>query len=256
MPCRVRLGDLFVTLASLGIFLQAIPGSSDAVPPAPLQENPHLELDSSRMTPLGRILQESKSISIIGDSISAGSENGGFPWYLPLMAAFPHLSIDNIAQGGETSKSALLKLHRLQKSDAYLIALGTNDVRYRNPEKGAMTAEEYTQNINSIVKKCLSLNPEARLIFIAPWDSIPADPVPPISRQEKEQLLAQYAEALRKASRQIGGAYINPSVQLKAIMNHDALFQMYLIDHIHPRHPEGCYLYSAAVWEASFDAQN
>ena len=257
---KKHLADALVSLVSLGVILQASPVCTGAIAGIwhldTQQPAPALEINSSSLSPLGRILQESKSISIIGDSISAGSENGGFPWYLPLMAAFPHLSIDNIAQGGETSKSALQKLHRLQKSDAYLIALGTNDVRYRDPAKGAMSVEEYTENISRIIEKCLALNPEARLIFIAPWCSIPEDPIPPLTRKQKEQMQAQYAEALKKASLQFGGTYVDPTPQLRSIVYHKSLCRLFLMDHIHPRYPEGCYLYSAAVWEASFAPQN
>lgn len=255
-----RLIDTLVSLVSIGVILQSLPAFTDAGRTFffYLQKKtaPSLEINKDTLPPLGTILQGSQSICIIGDSISAGSENGGFPWYLPLTAAFPHLSIDNVAQGGATSKSTLQKLHQIQKCDAYLFALGTNDVRYRDSAKGAMTVEEYTENISLIIRKCLSLNPEAKLIFIAPWCSIPEDPIPPLSREKKEQMLAQYAEALKKISILFGGIYINPTPQLSPIVYHKTLYHSFLMDHIHPIYPEGCYLYSAAVWEASFTPQN
>ena len=67
---------------------------------------------------------------------------------------------------------------------------------------------------------------------------------------------AQYAEALKKASHQFGGTYIDPTPQLSPIVYHKSLCRLFLMDHIHPLYPVGCYLYSAAVWEASLTPQN
>ncbi len=207
--------------------------------------------------PLGRILQESKSVCFLGDSITAGSDNGGFPWYLPLVAAFPHLDVANLAHGGATSKSTLERsIPHVKNCDVYVIALGTNDVRYRDADKGAVTAEEYIENISCIVQACLSHNPAARFVFIAPWCSIPGDPIPPISRAEKEYLMSQYAQQLKDFSSQMGAIYIDPTNILRAVVYHESLSSHFLKDHIHPLYPGGCLLYSSAEWEAAFPTQN
>jgi lysophospholipase L1-like esterase len=62
------------------------------------------------------------------------------------------------------------KYHILKsKSDLYIIAIGTNDVRYRDPEICAMTKEEYIENIKNIVKFAKFNNKNSNFIFIFPW---------------------------------------------------------------------------------------
>jgi hypothetical protein len=45
--------------------------------------------ETMKATPFFKLLLESKTICFVGDSITAGSENGGYGWYEPLMSAFP-----------------------------------------------------------------------------------------------------------------------------------------------------------------------
>lgn len=199
---------------------------------------------------LRALLSSAHKVCFIGDSITAGSENGGFPWYKPLVKAFPELGAENLAIGGGTSKS-LLEISRTQlpTCDVYIIALGTNDVRYRNAQRGAITPEEYIGNLSGIVKLAKKLNKDSRFVFIAPWCSIPEAPIPPISRKQKEQLLAAYSETLSDYCTREDFLYINPNTVLSTLLKYPPLRQHYISDHIHPTWPYGCYLYSAAVWE-------
>lgn len=197
-------------------------------------------------------LKRSRTICFIGDSITAGSENGGYPWYGPLVAAFPHIQVESMAVGGGTSKSLLqLSRTKLRPSDLYIIALGTNDIRYRDPRKGATTTTEYIDNLKSLVARGRELSSTAQFIFIAPWCSIPEDPIPPISQSEKESLMKAYSKALQQFCQSQGHLYLDPNPILDFLIKHPQLRKHYMQDHIHPTHPHGCYLYSAAVWEAA-----
>lgn len=211
----------------------------------PVQEQFHANKAS-----LGSLLSAAGTVCFIGDSVTAGSENGGYPWYKPLANAFPELKTFKLAAGGATSKSLLeMSREHLPACDVYIFALGTNDVRYRDAQRGATTKEEYIGNLSGIVKRARELNAAAQFVFISPWCSIPEDPIPPISREQKEQLMSEYAEALNQYCTAEGFLYINPNEILSILIKHPVLRQHYLKDHIHPMHPDGCYLYSAAVWE-------
>ena len=197
-------------------------------------------------------LKNNKTVCFIGDSITAGSENGGYPWYGPLVDAYPHIQVNSMAAGGGTSKSMLqLSQTKLMPSDLYIIALGTNDIRYRDAQKAAITVTDYIENLNMLVSKARELSSTAQFIFIAPWCSIPEDPVPPISQSEKEKLMKIYSDALQQFCRSKNHLYLNPNPILNFLIKHPQLRAHYMKDHIHPTFPHGCYLYSAAVMEAA-----
>lgn len=211
-----------------------------------------VSVDAAGGGELGRLYRDAKSVCYVGDSITAGSENGGYPWYGPLAAAFPRARVESLAVGGGTSLSLLqLSKESLPVCDLYIIALGTNDVRYRDAAKGALTADDYIWNLKRLVSRAKEVNPDSRFVFIAPWSSISEDPVPPVTREEKEKLLNEYSEALQAWCGNNGYIYINPNQFLALLVKHPFLRKHYMEDHIHPTHPYGCYLYSAAVWEAA-----
>ena len=208
---------------------------------------------SSKANKLETLLVQARSVCFIGDSVTAGSENGKHPWYEPLTKAFPHLQVKNMSVGGGTSKSLLrICKEKLQVHSLYIIALGTNDVRYRDPARGAMTCDEYVNNLDNIISIARQQSPEAQFVCIAPWCSIPEDPIPPIPQKNKDDLLSEFSLALSKYCNKKGHLFLDPTPTLYFLIKHPALRQHYLQDHIHPTHPYGCYLYSAAVWEAAY----
>ena len=114
-----------------------------------------------------KYIENSKSITFIGDSITKGTKNGFHPWYEPMINCFDNKKIKNISRGSITTK-LIIKYFTEEilnsKSDLYIIALGTNDIRYRNERICSMNSEEYIEQINNTVNLTKSNN--SKYIFI------------------------------------------------------------------------------------------
>ena len=131
-----------------------------------------LELtDDMRDGVLYQALSGSESICFIGDSVTEGTKNGGVPWYEPIEEYFPGKQILNYSKGSCTVSYMIDHLDEIPASDLYVIALGTNDVRYRDETICAMTSEEYIRRMDELKSGLLAKNHEARFLFIAPWYS-------------------------------------------------------------------------------------
>ena len=191
-------------------------------------------------------LLHSKSVCFIGDSITAGSINGGHGWYEPLTANFD-INVKKASYGSYTSKLLLKNKQNEIKnctSDLNVIAIGANDIRYRN-ENSAMTSDEYINNIDEIIK----LINNKKIILIAPFYSMSYDKVTNLSLNEKNKLYEEYTKALENYSKKNNYLFINPNPILEKTLNNSNT-SYYLIDYIHPNHT-GLYLYSEAILEAS-----
>lgn len=191
-------------------------------------------------------LLHSKSVCFIGDSIPAGSINGGHGWYEPLTANFD-INVKKASYGSYTSKLLLKNKQNEIKnctSDLNIIAIGANDIRYRN-ENSAMTSDEYINNIDEIIK----LINNKKIILIAPFYSMSYDKVTNLSLKEKNKLYEEYTKALENYSKKNNYLFINPNPILEKTLNNSNT-SYYLIDYIHPNHT-GLYLYSEAILEAS-----
>ena len=191
-------------------------------------------------------LLHSKSICFIGDSITAGSINGGHGWYEPLTANFD-INVKKASYGSYTSKLLLKNKQNEIKnctSDLNVIAIGANDIRYIN-ENSAMTSDEYINNIDEIIK----LINNKKIILIAPFYSMSYDKVTNLSLKEKNKLYEEYTKALENYSKKNNYLFINPNPILEKTLNNSNT-SYYLIDYIHPNHT-GLYLYSEAILEAS-----
>jgi len=200
---------------------------------------------------LDALLKEAGTVCFIGDSVTAGSENGGVPWFVPLVSKYRLSAVSNIAEGGATTDSQLKAYKKTVSADLYIFAIGTNDVRYKDGSRGAVTADEYIHNISQMADMAQKASPAAKFVFIAPWHSIPEDPVPPVPRAEVEALMGEYAAALKEYCAEHGHLFIDPNPSLSFILNDPYLRQEYLIDHIHPNGTKGVYLYSSAVLQNS-----
>lgn len=191
-------------------------------------------------------LLHSKSVCFIGDSITAGSINGGHGWYEPLTANFD-INVKKASYGSYTTKLLLKNKQNEIKnctSDLNVIAIGANDIRYRN-ENSAMTSDEYINNIDEIIK----LINNKKIILIAPFYSMSYDKVTNLSLKEKNKLYEEYTKALENYSKKNNYLFINPNPILEKTLNNSNT-SYYLIDYIHPNHT-GLYLYSEAILEAS-----
>ena len=209
---------------------------------SPLKITPELE-----SSPLFQELSSSNSVCFLGDSITAGSNNGGYTWYEPLESYIPG-KITNISTGGGTVQSLLDNIDKINdsKADLYVIAIGTNDVRYRDETICAMTSESYIEKIQKLCDEIKKSQPSARFAFIAPWTSTDGDPFCPMTFQQKTAMNDEYSNALMTYCQKNNYLFSNPNMQIESILDHSPQSD-YLIDHIHPNSVNGINLYASSV---------
>ncbi|HZP88909.1 MAG TPA: CapA family protein [Burkholderiales bacterium] len=199
-----------------------------------------------------RLLSRARSVTFVGDSVTEGTKNGGYGWYEPLVAAFPHLIVRKHAWGSYTSKMLLDRTEEILDvpTDVYVIAIGTNDVRYRNPKLCAMTSEEYTANLDRLVRAIRAKQPAAQFVFIGAWTTDRYDPISVLDEQARAKLLIEYRQALKSYAAAHGHLYVDPNPGIDKVLRAEYP-RDYLKDHIHPNAGAGIRLYSAKVLEAS-----
>ena len=197
---------------------------------------------------LYKMLSQAESVCFVGDSVTAGSHNGGYGWYEPLAAAFPNLHVTREAWASATTTVLLENADAISahKSDIYVIAIGTNDVRYRDRATCAMTAQEYITNMDLLAAKILANNPEAYLAFISPWLAQANDPFTALPIDQRDTMLREYGEALRSYCADRGFCFIDPNPAIAEVLTKYAPTD-YLLDHIHPNAGAGILLYSEKV---------
>ena len=212
-----------------------------APPAEQLGITPELE-----QTPLYELLTSAESVRFVGDSVTHGTKNGGYGWYEPLSGLVSDLRVT--AKGGATTRSILGEVPA--DSSLYVTAIGTNDVRYRDEELCAMTAEEYISQIDGFVKRIRSEQPEAEFAFIAPWCALENDEVCRLSAAERDRMLGEYSSALKEYCSRNGFVYSDPNPELTRVFSLEVQTE-YLLDWIHPNSTKGIKLYSEAVLRAS-----
>ena len=197
---------------------------------------------------LYKLLSAAGSVCFVGDSITAGSKNGGYGWDEPLMAAFPDSVVHREAWGSATTKTLLENAETIASygADLYVIAIGTNDVRYRNKQMCAMSPSEYVSNIDLLVSKIMEYNEEANFVFISPWLALDNDPCTMLSNADRDMMLAEYGEDLRLYCEAQGHCYLNPNPAISEVLKKYPP-KDYLLDHIHPNPGAGIVLYSQKV---------
>ncbi|SFM27076.1 GDSL-like Lipase/Acylhydrolase [Gracilibacillus orientalis] len=197
------------------------------------------------------LIQNSKSVCFIGDSITEGTKNGGYSWYEPLMENFEGIKVKKFARGQATPyfvKNSQ-KIADI-RANLYIIAVGTNDVRYRDPQKCAMTSNEYIDNLQKIIKKIKAKKKNAKFIFIAPWTTDQYDPTSELSTEERFKMLQEYSKALKSFCDKHEHLYIDPNETISQTFK-TRNPKKWLVDHIHPNASDGINLYSKAVIDAS-----
>lgn len=205
--------------------------------------------DEMRSGLLYPLLKNANTVCFVGDSITEGTKNGGIPWYEPI----EHLitgRIKNISIGGCTTKM-LLEEKMLPKivsaeADLYVFAIGTNDVRYRDPRICSMNYEEYIVNLQALQDAIRKKRPQAKLIFITPWFSTEGDLNSKIPFAEKMVMNQEFSYALKEWCSKSGNIFIDPNKYIGNILNRYP-HSRYLTDFIHPNGREGVQLYSEAV---------
>ncbi len=194
-------------------------------------------------------LKKADSVCFIGDSVTEGTKNGGCPWYEPIAENFKDKKIQNYSKGSCTTSYMVQRTDEIPKADLYVIAVGTNDVRYRDESMCAMTAEDYTKSIEKLRSKLAEKSPTAEFIFIAPWYSTDGDPYAKLDFSEKTEMNEQYSDALEKYCKEKSLGFINANGYIKEKLTYypDRTF---LLDHIHPNASKGVEMYSQAVLSA------
>lgn len=191
-------------------------------------------------------IESSDSVCFIGDSVTEGTKNGGCPWYEPVEEYFTDKKIFNYSKGGCTVSYMTQRTDEIPAAELYVIALGTNDVRYRDESICAMTSDNYVSEMNELKEKLSAVSPSAEFIFIAPWYSTDGDPYCSMSYNEKTALNDEYSFALEQYCKNNSIGFINANEYIKSSLS-TAPDRRYLLDHIHPNQTEGVRLYSEAV---------
>lgn len=204
--------------------------------------------DTQKDSDFYELLRSSKSVTFIGDSITGGGKNGGCGWYEPLIRAFPHISVNKQAWNGYTIQMLLDRKDEILKkpSDLYVIAVGVNDVRSRNPEIAAMDQNIYIQRINEMVGNIKKVNPKAEIVFIGLWPSDRVDPISKLPEQERVELTKAYSKALGDYAQQSGHLFIDPFDEIDHAFKKDGASK-YLVDYIHPNDSNGIEFYSKVI---------
>lgn len=190
-------------------------------------------------------INKADKICFVGDSVTEGTKNGGCPWYEPVEALFTDKTFLNYSKGGCTVSYMTKKADEIPAADLYVIALGTNDVRYRDDKTCAMTSDAYIDEIKTL-KNILSERTDAEFIFIAPWYSTDGDPYCELSFGEKTMLCEKYTDSLKNYCNTNSCGFINANNIIKKELSIKP-DKTYLLDHIHPNSTNGVIMYSEAV---------
>lgn len=201
---------------------------------------------AERSGTLYRALAQAESVCFVGDSVTEGTKNGGCPWYEPLLAHFKNTPVSAFAKGGCTVSYMVEHVDDIPKAGLYVIALGVNDVRYRDASACAMTAQAYVEQIDALRAGLTAKVPGAAFVFLAPWYSLDGDPYTALSYSEKMDLTAQYGAALREYCQSAGVGFADPNPYIAAALDQAATGH-YLLDHIHPNAGAGVRLYARAA---------
>ncbi len=194
-------------------------------------------------------LRRAGSVCFVGDSVTEGSKNGGCGWFEPIEEHLGGKRVFNFSKGGCTVSYMLNRASEIPSADLYVVALGVNDVRYRDERVCAMTSEAFIAQIIALKDRLLAKTSSAKFVFIAPWPSTDGDPFSRLSYADKTKLNGEYATALEKYCAGIGMPFINANAAIQAELE-SAPCGTYLLDHIHPNAAAGVLLYSRAVLSA------
>ena len=196
-------------------------------------------------SPFMQEIRSSSSVCFLGDSITYGTKNGGVPWYEPIL---PYIEADvsNVSYGGWTTKDLLEHKGEIPQADLYVIAIGTNDLRYDDPNLGAVNETDYIANLSELKSFILGKSTSARFIFINPWISIDGDKVSPLPIDEINRRRDLYCQALKEFCTSEGDTYINANDYIAPFLLLEPTSE-YLVDWIHPTRQQGVYLYCEAV---------
>ena len=189
-------------------------------------------------------MQSGKSFCFLGDSITAGTETGGIPWYQPLV---PYIKgdVSNISCGGWMVHHLLEHSDEIPAAEVYVIAIGVNDIVRPDLNIASASPEEYTGKISTLTERLHNISPDAKIFFIAPWA---------LTKYAKpyEERAEQFRQALMEWCSQNGCIGIDPNPDIYSVLN-DGNEEEFMEDSLHPNTPKGIGLYSYAVLKADHE---
>ena len=194
-----------------------------------------------------RVINSCGSVCFVGDSVTQGTLNGGYPYYEPLESRIK-AEIHNVSYGGATVKTLIEHADEITAANSglYVIAIGANDISFRDANTCAMTPEEYISRLQSLEKIIREKRSDAKFAYIAPWWSDDDYYRTHLTYEDKLALNEAYSQALKNHCRREGHEYfdVNGYISSKVLAS---LSGYYLDDHIHPNSRRGIYLYSEAL---------
>lgn len=206
-------------------------------------------------------LSQAKGVCIIGDSITIGSVTDGHGWYEGLIEKFPNIeSVDVAAKGGQTSASLFdnetdMSTIMNTTADTYIVALGINDVIYRNSDSRSTsyTSAEYIRNFEKLIRTINNKNDitENKFIFIAPFEHINKESYAMPKYIRRENTHEEYTAELYNWCKQNNYTFVAPMNYIKNQLEILENPQDYTADDIHPSYPLGTRLFSEGVYESS-----
>lgn len=194
------------------------------------------------------MIQRNNKIAFVGDSLTEGTLNGGYGWFEPMMQLFPGKQVVQFAKGSQTSKFFKENKETISelKAGLYFLAMGCNDIRYRDPAVCAMDASEYVANIDEICQSIIEKQPQAEIVCISPWTSWRIDPNCRTTLEEKKKLYSRYSSELQRFCESKGFVYVDPNPHIEAVVSkRDRRY--YMLDYIHCNAGQGIKLYSEAM---------
>jgi poly-gamma-glutamate capsule biosynthesis protein CapA/YwtB (metallophosphatase superfamily)/lysophospholipase L1-like esterase len=207
-----------------------------------------------------RFLQKFKdknSICFVGDSVTEGTKNGGIGWFEPLRSYYSSKVISRFAKGSQTSLWLFNNKERISaiKADLFVVAIGCNDIRYRDSKVCAMTSESYISNLRAVVETIKRTNDKADFIFIAPWRSLHFDAYFNVkSQKDRMAIYEDYTNALKNMCKSDGWLFIDPNPLIFDDMTLPTIRTkgeaQILLDWIHPTASDGVAFYCEAVIKA------
>lgn len=210
------------------------------------------------------ILSQSTGVCIIGDSITIGSVADGHGWYEGILEKFPNIkSVDVAAKGGQTSASLFDNQNDISTiinttADTYIIALGINDVIYRNNDSRntSYTSAEYIRNFEKLVRIINNKNDitENKFIFISPFEHINKESYAMPKYIRRENTHEEYTAELYNWCKQNNYTFVAPMNYIKNQLEILENPQDYTADDIHPSYPLGTRLFSEGVYESAIVA--
>ena len=200
------------------------------------------------------LMKAAQKVCFVGNSITEGTKNGGYGWFEPLVAMLGLKNISRWSKGAMASPYFADNSSEIAKenADLYVLSIGCNDIRYRDPKQCAMDSKHFLVNIDRIIKALREVKHDANFVVISPWLSYDPDPFCHTTKAMKRQLYEEYATALEQYCQEAGLLYINPNTYIHNAVQSDHMNRgKYFKDHIHPNADHGIELFSRACVVAS-----